>query len=128
MVEHLFYNIREWVNQFGIDGLRLDVAYCLDRDFLRRLRTFCDALKPEFLLLGEALFGDYNQLVNHEMLHSCTNYECYKGIYSSLNELNFFEISYSLNRQFGPENWALYQEKHLLSLSITMMSPASPPF
>lgn len=115
VVEHLFYNIREWVNQFGIDGLRLDVAYCLDRDFLRRLRTFCDALKPEFLLLGEALFGDYNQLVNHEMLHSCTNYECYKGIYSSLNELNFFEISYSLNRQFGPENWALYQEKHLLS-------------
>lgn len=93
----------------------MDVAYCLDRDFLRRLRTFCDALKPEFLLLGEALFGDYNQLVNHEMLHSCTNYECYKGIYSSLNELNFFEISYSLNRQFGPENWALYQEKHLLS-------------
>ena len=115
MVEHLFYNIREWVKQFDIDGLRLDVAYCLDRDFLRQLRTFCDALKPEFLLLGEALFGDYNQLVNHEMLHSCTNYECYKGIYSSLNELNFFEISYSLNRQFGPENWTLYKGKHLFS-------------
>ena len=49
------------------------------------------------------------------MLHSCTNYECYKGIYSSLNELNFFEISYSLNRQFGPENWTIYQGKHLLS-------------
>lgn len=115
VVEHLFSHIRSWVEQFGIDGLRLDVAYCLDRDFLRQLRTFCNTLKPEFLLLGETLFGDYNQLVNDEMLHSCTNYECYKGIYSSLNELNFFEISYSLNRQFGPENWTLYRGKHLLS-------------
>lgn len=115
VVEHLFYNIGEWVKQFGIDGLRLDVAYCLDRDFLKQLRAFCNTLKPEFLLLGETLFGDYNQLVNDEMLHSCTNYECYKGIHSSLNELNFFEISYSLNRQFGPENWTLYQGKHLLS-------------
>lgn len=115
VVDHIFYNIREWVKQFDIDGLRLDVAYCLDRDFLRQLRAFCDTLKPEFLLLGETLFGDYNLLVNDEMLHSCTNYECYKGIYSSLNELNFFEISYSLNRQFGPENWTIYQGKHLLS-------------
>lgn len=115
VVDHIFHNIREWVKQFDIDGLRLDVAYCLDRDFLRRLRAFCDTLKPEFLLLGETLFGDYNLLVNDEMLHSCTNYECYKGIYSSLNELNFFEISYSLNRQFGPENWTIYQGKHLLS-------------
>lgn len=115
VVEHLFSHIRSWVEKFGIDGLRLDVAYCLDRDFLRQLRTFCNTLKPEFLLLGETLFGDYNQLVNDEMLHSCTNYECYKGIYSSLNELNFFEISYSLNRQFGPENWTLYRGKHLLS-------------
>lgn len=114
VVEHLFYNIREWVKQFEIDGLRLDVAYCLDQDFLKRLRAFCDTLKPEFLLLGETLFGDYNQLVNDEMLQSCTNYECYKGIYSSLNELNFFEISYSLNRQFGPEQWSIYRGKHLL--------------
>ena len=115
VVEHLFYNIREWVNQFGIDGLRLDVAYCLDRDFLRRLRTFCDALKPEFLLLGEALFGDYNQLVNHEMLHSCTNYECYKGLFSSFNDMNLFEIAHSLNRQFGLEQWCIYRGKHLMT-------------
>ena len=47
-------------------------------------------------------------------MHSCTNYECYKGLYSSFNERNLFEISYSLNRQFGPETWCLYREKHLL--------------
>ncbi len=115
--EHLFTCIRDWVSEYGIDGLRLDVAYCLDADFLRRLRTFCDSLKPEFLLLGEVLFGDYNRLVNDEMLHSCTNYECCKGLYSSFNELNMFEIAYSLNRQFGPENWTVYKGKHLLSFA-----------
>ena len=47
--------------------------------------------------------------------HSATNYECYKGIYSSFNSLNLFEIMHSLNRQFGEENWTLYRGKHLLS-------------
>ena len=48
------------------------------------------------------------------MLHSCTNYECYKGLYSSLNSMNLFEIVHSLKRQFGPEYWTLYKGKHLL--------------
>lgn len=48
-------------------------------------------------------------------LHSVTNYECYKGLYSSFNSMNMFEINHSLLRQFGPENWTLYKGKHLLS-------------
>lgn len=115
VVQHIFECIRGWVREFDIDGLRLDVAYCLDRDFLKQLRAFCETLKPEFYLIGEMLHGDYNQVVNDSMLHSCTNYECYKGLYSSLNSLNLFEITHSLLRQFGPENWALYRGKHLLS-------------
>lgn len=113
--EYLFSCIRFWVEQFDIDGLRLDVAYSLDRGFLERLRGFVRELKEEFALIGEVLFGDYNLLVNDSMLHSCTNYECYKGLFSSCNEHNLFEISYSLNRQFGPENWCLYRGKHLVS-------------
>ncbi len=114
VIQHLFDCIRGWVEEFDIDGLRLDVAYCLDKDFLKRLHTFCKELKPDFLLLGELLHGDYNQFVNDEMLDSCTNYECYKGIYSSFNSMNMFEIIHSLLRQFGPENWTLYRGKHLL--------------
>ena len=53
--------------------------------------------------------------MNDEMLHSVTNYECYKGLYSSFNSMNMFEINHSLLRQFGPENWTLYKGKHLLS-------------
>lgn len=66
------------------------------------------------MLIGELLHGDYNQFVNDEMLHSCTNYECYKGLFSSFNSMNMFEIIHSLLRQFGPENWTLYKGKHLL--------------
>lgn len=114
VIRHIFESIRLWVEEFDIDGLRLDVAYCLDHDFVRRLRSFCDSLKPDFFLVGEMLHGDYNQLMNDQMLHSVTNYECYKGLYSSFNSMNLFEINHSLLRQFGPENWTLYKGKHLL--------------
>ena len=115
VVNHILEAVSFWVNEFDIDGLRLDVAYCLDHDFVRRLRRHCDGLKEEFFLLGEMLHGDYKVLVNGEMLHSATNYECYKGLYSSFNSMNLFEIIHSLLRQFGPENWTLYRGLHLLS-------------
>ena len=82
---------------------------------MKRLRSFCESLKPGFALIGEVLFGDYNLIVNDEMLHSCTNYECYKGIYSSFNSMNLFEIAHSLNRQFGSEQWCIYRGKHLMT-------------
>ncbi len=117
VIEYLFACIKGWIEEFQIDGLRLDVAYCLEESFMRKLRQFCDSIKEDFLLLGEILFGDYNRIVNDEMLHSCTNYECYKGLYSSFNDLNLFEISYSLNRQFGKEGSAIYKGKHLMSFA-----------
>lgn len=115
VIQYLLESIDLWVKEWDIDGLRLDVAYCLDHDFVRRLRSHCDSLKEDFFLVGEMLHGDYNQLVNDAMLHSATNYECYKGLHSSFNSMNMFEINHSLLRQFGPENWTLYKGKHLLS-------------
>lgn len=114
VVDHIFSCIRGWVEEFGIDGLRLDVAYLLDQDFIRRLRAFCDGLKPEFFLVGEMIHGDYNRVVGDGLLHSCTNYECYKGLYSSFNSMNMFEIVHSLKNQFGSEPWCRYRGKNLL--------------
>lgn len=115
VISHILEAVKGWIEEFDIDGLRLDVAYSLDHDFVRRLRSLCDGCKEDFYLLGEMLHGDYNQMVNDGMLHSATNYECYKGLYSSFNSMNMFEINHSLLRQFGPENWTLYKGKHLLS-------------
>ena len=115
VVEYLLDAVKYWIEYFEIDGIRLDVAYCLDHDFMRRLRRHCDGLKKDFFLVGEIVHGDYNALANDEMLHSVTNYECYKGNYSSLNSMNMFEMVHTLLRQFGPENWTLYKGKHFLS-------------
>lgn len=115
VVDYLLSVVDFWKDQFHIDGLRLDVAYCLDRDFLKILRSHCKIMDPDFFLLGETLHGDYNQWVNDEMLDSCTNYECYKGLYSSFNSLNLFEILHSFHRQFGKEPWCLYRGKQLFS-------------
>ncbi|MCR4588435.1 MAG: maltodextrin glucosidase [Lachnospiraceae bacterium] len=113
--EYLFDTIREWIREYDIDGLRLDVAYCLPEWFLELLRRKTEEMKPEFFLLGEIISGEYTRLIREGRCHSATNYECYKGIYSSLNSMNLFEIGYSLNRQFGPEQWTLYKGRHLLS-------------
>ena len=113
--EHLFDAIRGWVRDYDIDGLRLDVAYCLDLDFLAALRELANTVKPEFVLMGETLHGDYNRWMNDRACHAVTNYECYKGLYSSFNTGNMHEIAYSLNRQFGSEPWCLYTGKHPMS-------------
>lgn len=115
VVEHLFAAIRNWVELYDIDGLRLDVAYSLPGWFLEKLRRFTETLKPDFVLVGETLHGDYNRWMNPNTCHSVTNYECYKGLYSSFNSHNMFEIGHSLARQFGPEPWTLYKGAHLLS-------------
>ncbi|MBR6045922.1 MAG: cyclomaltodextrinase [Ruminococcus sp.] len=115
VADHIFNCVRQWREEFGIDGLRLDVAYCLDFDFLKNLHNVCKGLDPEFFLLGELLHGDYSRWVNGEMLDSATNYECYKGLHSSFNSMNMFEICHSLKNQFGPEQWCRYKGMHLLS-------------
>lgn len=100
--EHLFEAVRLWTRDFEIDGLRLDAADVLDRDFQQALASHCRRLRPDFWLLGEVIHGDYRHWANPAMLDSVTNYELYKGLYSSHNDRNYFEVAHSLQRQFGP--------------------------
>ncbi len=104
---HLFDAVKMWITEFNLDGLRLDAADCLSFSFLQELHSLCRQLKPDFWLMGEVVHGDYRQWVNPDTLDSVTNYEAYKGLYSSLTEKNYFEIAYTLNRQFGTEG--IYQ-------------------
>lgn len=99
---HLFGAVALWMETFGIDGLRLDAADVMDLAFLRDLAAFCRARRPDFWLVGEVVHGDYTHWANADTLDATTNYEAYKGLYSSHNDRNYFEIAHSLNRQFGP--------------------------
>ena len=107
--KYLLDCVKMWIEEFGIDGLRLDVAYMLHRGFMKELVDFVKSESEDFIMIGEMLHGDYNELVNEQLLDSVTNYECYKGLYSSYNTHNMHEIGFSLNRQFGPEEWTYYK-------------------
>ena len=99
VIQHIFGAVEGWINEFDIDGIRLDVAYCLDRDFLRRLREFTDSRKQDFFLVGEVLHGEYGRMLNEMNIHSVTNYQCYKGIHSAVNSMNMFEIIHQANEK-----------------------------
>jgi cyclomaltodextrinase / maltogenic alpha-amylase / neopullulanase len=101
--DHLLKAVSWWTERFEIDGLRLDAADALDLDFQRELAGHCRTLRPDFWLMGEVIHGDYRRWAYAEGLSSTTNYEAYKGLWSSHNDRNYFEIAYTLNRQFGPE-------------------------
>ena len=99
--DHLLHAVSTWIDRFAIDGLRLDAADSLDRDFQRTLAAHCRARRPDFWLMGEVVHGDYRQWAAPGALDATTNYEAYKGLWSSHNDRNYFEIAYSLERQFG---------------------------
>lgn len=107
VVNYLLGAAEFWIDEFDIDGLRLDAADVIDIEFFKKLRNTCKSKKPDFWLYGELTHGDYNHWANSETLDSATNYECYKGIYSSHNDHNYFEIAHSLNRQFA--NGGIYR-------------------
>jgi cyclomaltodextrinase / maltogenic alpha-amylase / neopullulanase len=101
--DHLLAAVSSWIERFDIDGLRLDAADSLDFDFQRELAAHCKAREPDFWLMGEVVHGDYRRWANRGGLDSTTNYEAYKGLWSSLNDRNYFEIAYTLKREFGAD-------------------------
>lgn len=99
--EHLLSAVGGWIDEFDVDGIRLDAADCVDMNFFRQLVDFTKNKKKDFWLMAEIIHGDYTRWANPNLLNSVTNYECYKGNWSSHNDKNYFEIAHSLNRQFG---------------------------
>lgn len=92
--------IRFWKSEFDIDGIRLDCADVLDFDFMKELRTLADSFESDFWLMGEVIHGDYSRWANDHTLHSVTDYEMHKGIFSGHNDHNYFEIAHSAKRLF----------------------------
>lgn len=100
--------IRFWVSAFDIDGIRLDAADVLDFDYMKALRNVANEVKPDFWLMGEVIHGDYNRWVNEGTLHSVTNYQLHKALYSGHNDHNYFEIAHTVKRLYGMGGIRLY--------------------
>jgi Glycosidases len=110
-----------WIGDYGIDGIRLDAADCLDPIFLSELGAACRRQNKDFWLMGEVVGGDYRKWLDarasdgERLLDSVTNYECYKGLWSSFVDANLFEIAWSLKRQFG--DTGIYRGRALYSFA-----------
>lgn len=99
--QYLFEVIKYWITEFDIDGIRLDCANVLDFTFMSEMRRESAGMKEDFWLMGEVIHGDYSRWVNDDMLHSVTNYELHKSLYSGLNDFNCFEIAHNVKRLAG---------------------------
>ncbi|MGD8231719.1 glycoside hydrolase family 13 protein [Vibrio sp. TRT 1302] len=80
--EYLLNVARYWVEEFDIDGWRLDVANEVDHQFWREFRNVVKEVKPDCYILGEIwhegmpwLRGDqYDSLMNYPMTQAVTDY------------------------------------------------------
>jgi cyclomaltodextrinase / maltogenic alpha-amylase / neopullulanase len=86
-----------WLRR-GADGWRLDVAYAVPTSFWAGVLGRVRAEHPDAYVVGEVLHGDYAEFVRDSTVDSVTQYELWKAIWSALNERNFFELSWSLQR------------------------------
>lgn len=114
--DYLLDVIRFWIDEFDIDGIRLDCADCLDFEFMKEMRRMTAQKKADFWLMGEVIHGDYSRWANDEMLHSVTNYELHKGLYSGHNDYNYFEIAHTVRRLFD-ENGGICKGRKLYSFT-----------
>ncbi len=91
-----------WLEEFDIDGIRLDSADVMDFEFLRQLVGRMKGLRGDFWLMGEVINGNYERWLNEAHLDSVTNYELSKAIWSGHNSHNYFEMGHNVLRLFGP--------------------------
>ena len=96
--EYIADVVRFWVTEFDVDGIRLDAADVLDLGYMQSLRAVANEVKSDFWLMGEVIHGDYNRWANEGTLHSVTNYQLHKALYSGHNDKNYFEIAHTVKR------------------------------
>ena len=86
-----------WLGR-GADGWRLDAAYAVAAAFWAKVLPRVRAAFPEAYSVGEVIHGDYAEVVRASGLDAVTQYELWKATWSSLNDANFFELAWALDR------------------------------
>lgn len=97
VVEYTVAVMRHWLGR-GADGWRLDAAYAVPDRFWAQVLPAVRREFPDAWFVGEVIHGDYPATVAAATFDSITQYELWKAIWSSLNDGNFHELDWALQR------------------------------
>jgi glycosidase len=97
VADHVAGVMAYWLER-GVAGWRLDAAYAVPLGFWRAVTDRVRERFPRAWFVGEVIHGDYAAYVEKGGLDSVTQYELWKAIWSSLNDRNFFELRWALER------------------------------
>ena len=100
VVDYTVDVMKHWLNR-GADGWRLDAAYAVPESFWAQVLPRVRAEHPQAWFVAEVIHGDYSAFAAASTADSVTQYELWKAIWSSLNDGNFHELDWALQRHNG---------------------------
>ena len=89
--------LTHWLDR-GASAWRLDAAYGIDPAFWASVLPAVREGHPDAWFMGEVIHGDYTGFVEASTVDTVAQYELWKAIWSSLADVNFYELDWCLGR------------------------------
>ena len=89
--------LTHWLDR-GASAWRLDAAYAVAPAFWASVLPAVRERHPDAWFMGEVIHGDYTGFVEASTVDTVAQYELWKAIWSSLADVNFYELDWCLGR------------------------------